>query len=357
MEIDNPIPLLTPEEEDALIHRRILSDDKALRKLIKKFYSYVFTLEYDNLPINPDGSKISLEEAREVMLAEIATFQLALQKSTLVYQAESRQVLEYEKEKQRIAKDQEVIREEISKLKIALEEEQLLRKRKIEYDQVAEKVNMLPTRAELQASIASIEEEIAAIRDENDHKARMMHARKVALDQIVSSVEALRILDKEPDSNSQPQDAPPIVNQDDGPQGDEQDDQEDDRKNRARERQEREREREREQEEDNEDQGSAPPKLNPSAKPFLPKGVLDRMQNSERGTPNSSRPHSAVTSPAPPRSEEGEEREEGEDIEMGEVSETIVENRANPSNGHHSHLDNELEEGEASDGGIAAVPN
>lgn len=32
-----------------------------------------------------------------------------------------------------------------------LEEEQLLRKRKIEYDQVAEKVNVLPSRTELQA--------------------------------------------------------------------------------------------------------------------------------------------------------------------------------------------------------------
>jgi THO complex subunit 7 len=34
-----------------------------------------------------------------------------------------------------------------------LEEEQMLRKRKIEYDQVAEKVNQLPTRAELQALV------------------------------------------------------------------------------------------------------------------------------------------------------------------------------------------------------------
>lgn len=40
-------------------------------------------------------------------------------------------------------------RREISKLKVSLEEAQLHRKRKIEYDQVAEKVNILPSRADL----------------------------------------------------------------------------------------------------------------------------------------------------------------------------------------------------------------
>lgn len=68
--------------------------------MIKKFHSYVFIAEYDDL--SSVGNKNSLEEARESILAEIATFQLALQKSLLVHQADSRQVLEYEKEKQRI---------------------------------------------------------------------------------------------------------------------------------------------------------------------------------------------------------------------------------------------------------------
>lgn len=50
-----------------------------------------------------------------------------------------------------IVKEQEVIRRQIAELKVTLDEEHLLRKRKIEYDQVAEKVNVLPSRAELEA--------------------------------------------------------------------------------------------------------------------------------------------------------------------------------------------------------------
>ena len=42
------------------------------------------------------------------------------------------------------------MRQEISDLKILLEEEQLFRKRKIEYDNTAEKINLLPSRAELE---------------------------------------------------------------------------------------------------------------------------------------------------------------------------------------------------------------
>lgn len=200
----------------------------------------------------------------------------------------------------------------------------------------------------LSSSISSIKEEIAAIREENDHKARMMHARKIALDQIVSSIEALRIMDKEPESSSQTQEpvsAEGATNEDTLVE-DEQDEHDDDRRNRERERQER------ELEEDNtEDPGSAPSSLNPTAKPFLPKGVLDRVQNSERSSPMLSRPHSAAPSPAPQKSEEGEEREEGEDIEMGEVSEIFADSGAKLGNENQSHQDNELEEGEASDGG------
>ena len=49
-----------------------------------------------------DDREISLDEAREGLLAELAAFQMTLQKSALVCQAEARQVVQYEKEKERI---------------------------------------------------------------------------------------------------------------------------------------------------------------------------------------------------------------------------------------------------------------
>jgi THO complex subunit 7 len=48
-------------------------------------------------------------------------------------------------------------REQIAALKVALEEAQLVRRRKMEYDQVAEKVNTLPTRTELEEWVHSVD--------------------------------------------------------------------------------------------------------------------------------------------------------------------------------------------------------
>jgi THO complex subunit 7 len=43
-----------------------------------------------------------VEDAREAFLVEVASFQLSLKKSTMICQAEARQVEEYERERTRI---------------------------------------------------------------------------------------------------------------------------------------------------------------------------------------------------------------------------------------------------------------
>lgn len=48
-----------------------------------------------------------------------------------------------------LAQEHVTLREEIEQLKTGLEQAQMERRRKIEYDQVAEKINTLPTREEL----------------------------------------------------------------------------------------------------------------------------------------------------------------------------------------------------------------
>jgi len=73
-----------------------------LRKVIKKFHTYVFANEPGGISHSNDEGYISVDEAREGLLAELANFQMMLQKSALVCQAEARQVVVYEKEKERI---------------------------------------------------------------------------------------------------------------------------------------------------------------------------------------------------------------------------------------------------------------
>ena len=85
----------------------------------------------------------------------------------MVCEAESRQVEEYQRERQRIGalysiheslpitgnmlseQEHEALRSQIAELKVALEHAQTERKRMIEYDSIAEKINTLPARDEL----------------------------------------------------------------------------------------------------------------------------------------------------------------------------------------------------------------
>lgn len=50
--------------------------------------------------------------------------------------------------------EHETLKLQIEELKVALEHAQMLRRRKIEYDAVAEKVNTLPSREELETWVS-----------------------------------------------------------------------------------------------------------------------------------------------------------------------------------------------------------
>lgn len=89
-----------------------------------------------------------------------------IKKSMMICQAEARQVEEYQLERQRLGvffamglacftyifypdNEHETLKTQIEELKSALEHAHVLRRRKIEYDLVAEKINSLPTREDL----------------------------------------------------------------------------------------------------------------------------------------------------------------------------------------------------------------
>lgn len=90
---------------DAIIHTRITNDEKALRKVTKKFYNYT-TVAYNTLVPPPPGSGISVDDARDAFFVELASFHLSLKKSFMVCEAEARQVEEYQRERERIGEYQ-----------------------------------------------------------------------------------------------------------------------------------------------------------------------------------------------------------------------------------------------------------
>ncbi|KAF8238831.1 hypothetical protein L208DRAFT_1421094 [Tricholoma matsutake] len=195
------VPPLTSEEEDQIILARITNDERPLKRVIKKFHNYT---SHSHAPVVPTViAGTSADDAREAFLVELATFQLSLKKSAMICEAEARQVEEYQRERCRIDEEHGTLRGQIEELKTALEHAQMLRRRKIEYDLVAEKVNTLPSREELEQSIQALENDMAAIRSEHDTQNKIIQGQKSALDGIISDLGSLRFLGKDRDATSE----------------------------------------------------------------------------------------------------------------------------------------------------------
>lgn len=156
---------------DAIIHTRITNDERPLRRVVKKFHNYASLVHHPFVPLG--SSSGTVEDAREAFLIELASFELALKKSMMVCEAERRQVEEYQREREKIGewnwtshesgclkfaktfseKEHDALRGQIDELKVALEHAHMERKRKVEYDLIAEKINTLPSRDELEQSV------------------------------------------------------------------------------------------------------------------------------------------------------------------------------------------------------------
>ncbi|KAK0206388.1 Tho complex subunit 7-domain-containing protein [Desarmillaria ectypa] len=184
-----PLAPLSVEQEDQIILARITNDERYLRRVIKKFHNYT--------SIAQGSSAESKQDAKEAFIVELSTFRLALKKSAMVCEAEARQVEEYQREKLRIDDEHGKLRGQIEQLKTSLEHAQMLRRRKMEYDFVTEKINTLPSREELNQMIQALENDMMAIRSEHDTQNRTIQSQKSALDTIISDLGALRSLGKD----------------------------------------------------------------------------------------------------------------------------------------------------------------
>ncbi|KAG6833907.1 hypothetical protein H0H87_007918 [Tephrocybe sp. NHM501043] len=193
------IPPLTADEEDQVILARITNDERPLKRLIKKFHNYTNLSHSPLVPTVGNPADISLEDAREAFLVELAAFQLSLKKSAMICEAEARQVEEYQRERQEIEHEHGTLRVQIEQLKLALDDAQMVRRRKIEYDLVAEKVNTLPSREELEHAVDLLENDMAAIRSEHETHSRMLFDQKSSLDAIITQLDYLRFMGKDKD--------------------------------------------------------------------------------------------------------------------------------------------------------------
>ncbi|KAH7097472.1 hypothetical protein BKA62DRAFT_716437, partial [Auriculariales sp. MPI-PUGE-AT-0066] len=318
------IPPMTPAEEDAVIHSRLMNDERIVRRIARRFNSLVSAASSSN---TPDAAE------REALLADIALLQCQIATRELTCRAEEQQVQEYEAERLRIEQDQERLQGEILQLNSKLQAEQVERKRKLEYDMIAEKVNLFPTRTELEESISTLEEEIAAIEAELARENEAMELRRRTFNDVVSQIQELRLMGKEPEEPEE------VVVEDAAPA-------EHERSTSPVEHDERRAPRATTSTDAMAvDESSRPGTpsltgalLNPNARPFKPK-VLSTLGLDATGTRESS-----VVSAS---QEDGETGSDGDgDIEMGEVSEETTPAGKQTSRAHDAA--DEREEGEAS---------
>lgn len=197
-----PIPPMSLEEEDSIVYARmVMNDDRTLKRIIKKYHTYASLAS--NLDSGSDGvTSSSVEDARESFLLDLRSYQLSFKKATVTCETEGRQVEQYQREKERIDREHATLREQIEELKVALENAQMLKRRKIEYDLVTEKVNSLPPRDELEHSIYALENDMANIRAEQELQSRVMLNQKSTLDDIIVDLSALRFIGKEKETQT-----------------------------------------------------------------------------------------------------------------------------------------------------------
>ncbi|TFK55414.1 hypothetical protein OE88DRAFT_1804273 [Heliocybe sulcata] len=312
------------EEEDAVIQARVLANEQlGLKKVVKKFH------QYTAIALAPLGSQskqpdTTTEDAREAFLVELANFHLTLKKSVMACEAEIRQIEEYQKEKQRIDVESQNLRGQIEQLKTSLEEAQVLRRQKIEYDQVAEKINKLQTREQLEESIQALENEMQDIQAEHDKQTRLVQAQKATLADVISDINTLRLMGKEPNTSRTASPTPDAMNESQLETAISQDDPMSGKPER----------------EDGEDvESSNETSLNPAAKSFNPSRMgTPLVTPAQRMLSMAALPNSGAPSPTSMLED---------DIEMGEVAEEPKELKEPVKS--KRKVREELEEGEASD--------
>jgi THO complex subunit 7 len=89
---------------DAVIQARLANDEKLLRRLVRKFYAFSSLARASSSEAPGLSDSSPLDEARNAFLMDLSAYQLWLKKSDLSCKAESRQVLEYQQEKERLGR-------------------------------------------------------------------------------------------------------------------------------------------------------------------------------------------------------------------------------------------------------------
>ncbi|CEP17261.1 hypothetical protein [Parasitella parasitica] len=171
-------------EEETYLKQRLALDDRHVKLLEKKYYSFLQTL-YDE-PL--ERSQFQLEN----LLILLLNYQTSLERHPRIQAANSQEVEEYKNIVQETAIIQTKAGADIVALKEDLIKAQKARDQKLEYDRVAREIMKFETRNTYAESISNLQNDIQLLQREKANKLRAFESRKENLTKLVDTLKDLQ---------------------------------------------------------------------------------------------------------------------------------------------------------------------
>lgn len=183
---------------DDILKARLATDEKYLRRLTKRITTvaqaandeeqYVFCINlYSNAAV------IMLKSDLDLFCNHLnrlqATSQSTAQREIEAYDSEAAALRTYPAADPDASCEKE--REDIARLKKELEAAQQTRQNRIEYDELARKIVVYPSREDMESTLQSLQERVAALKQENESFSSITSETRSGLDAIVAQLQKL----------------------------------------------------------------------------------------------------------------------------------------------------------------------
>ncbi len=156
---------LSSEQQEAVIKSRMQVDERTLRRVVKKLTLLLSSTDAEVVA----ASRLSFQSELEAFRLQLARL------SSIARNTSEVEISSYTHELSEIESEQEATQARIHALKRRLDEVRRERKNKLEYDVVAGEIVKLPTRAELDESLARLREQLDQVRAEREKYTHMSH--------------------------------------------------------------------------------------------------------------------------------------------------------------------------------------
>ncbi|OZJ05535.1 hypothetical protein BZG36_01927 [Bifiguratus adelaidae] len=196
-------------DEETSVKTRLSVDERPLRNLIKKFYSWVNQL--DN--VTNEEAQTSLD----ALFLQLLHYQILLKRQQALHDMNIQEVQNYSQENIRIEQESQEAKEAIVALQSELEKARKLRDNKMEYDKIAKDIMQLKTRKESLDTIQQLESDIKMLEKEKVTYKTLRQHREQQFYTLIGSVKALqKEIEEERERGNQAERMAMLINMEDG---------------------------------------------------------------------------------------------------------------------------------------------